>query len=36
ARLIYVPVYALGIPYLRTAIWAVSMVGIVMLLVPLF
>lgn len=36
ARLVYVPVYALGIPYLRTLIWTVSMVGIVMLLVPLF
>jgi uncharacterized MAPEG superfamily protein len=36
ARLVYVPVYALGIPYLRTLIWAASIVGIVMLLVPLF
>lgn len=36
ARLVYVPVYALGIPYLRTLIWTVSMVGIVMLLMPLF
>ena len=36
ARLIYVPVYALGIPYLRTLIWTVSIVGIVMLLTPLF
>jgi uncharacterized MAPEG superfamily protein len=36
ARLVYVPVYALGIPYLRTLIWAVSIAGIVMLLVPLF
>lgn len=36
SRLVYVPVYALGIPYLRTLIWTVSIVGIVMLLVPLF
>jgi uncharacterized MAPEG superfamily protein len=36
ARLVYVPVYAVGIPYLRTLIWAASIVGIVMLLGPLF
>lgn len=36
ARLIYVPVYAAGIPYLRTLVWAVSIVGIVLLLVALF
>lgn len=35
SRLVYIPVYALGIPYLRTLIWAVSIVGIVMLLTPL-
>ncbi|NUO72409.1 MAG: hypothetical protein HOQ10_06810 [Frateuria sp.] len=32
ARLVYVPVYAAGIPYLRTLVWAVSFVGIVLLL----
>ncbi|HEV2620694.1 MAG TPA: MAPEG family protein [Frateuria sp.] len=32
ARLVYVPVYAAGIPYLRTLVWAVSIVGIVLLL----
>lgn len=36
ARLVYVPVYAAGIPYLRTLVWAASIVGIVMLLVALF
>ena len=36
ARLIYVPVYAAGIPYLRTMIWAVSMAGIVLVLAALF
>jgi uncharacterized MAPEG superfamily protein len=36
ARVVYVPVYAFGIPYLRTLVWAVSIVGIVMLLTPLF
>ncbi|GFZ94647.1 MAPEG family protein [Dyella caseinilytica] len=35
ARLVYVPVYALGIPYLRTLIWTASIVGIVLLLPPL-
>ena len=32
ARLVYLPVYAAGIPYLRTLIWAVSIAGIVLLL----
>ena len=36
ARLVYVPVYAAGIPYLRTLIWVVSIVGIVLLLAALF
>jgi uncharacterized MAPEG superfamily protein len=35
ARVAYVPVYALGIPYLRTLVWTASMVGIVMALTPL-
>lgn len=32
ARLVYVPVYASGIPLLRTMIWTVSIVGLVMVL----
>jgi uncharacterized MAPEG superfamily protein len=32
ARLAHLPVYAAGIPYLRTLIWTVSIVGIVMML----
>ena len=36
ARLIYVPVYAAGIPLLRTGIWAVSVAGIVMVLTACF
>ena len=36
ARLAYVPAYALGISYVRTAIWAVSMAGLIMVLLPLF
>ncbi|CAM5346976.1 MAPEG family protein [Rhodanobacter lindaniclasticus] len=35
ARVAYLPVYAAGIPYLRTAIWAVSIAGIALVLVAL-
>jgi uncharacterized MAPEG superfamily protein len=30
ARLAYVPIYAAGVPFLRTLVWAVSLVGIVL------
>ncbi len=36
ARVAYVPAYAFGIPYLRSAIWGVSIVGLVMLVSALF
>ena len=36
ARVVYVPIYAAGIPYLRTLIWTVSIVGLVIMLVALF
>lgn len=36
ARLAYLPVYAAGIPYLRTGIWAVSLVGLAMIILALF
>ena len=32
ARLIYVPLYAAGIPYVRSLVWVVSLLGIVLLL----
>jgi uncharacterized MAPEG superfamily protein len=32
ARVVYLPVYAIGIPYLRTLVWTVSIVGLVMVL----
>jgi uncharacterized MAPEG superfamily protein len=32
ARLVYVPVYALGIQVVRTIVWALSIVGLVMVL----
>ncbi|HWF64953.1 MAG TPA: MAPEG family protein [Rhizomicrobium sp.] len=36
ARLIYVPVYALGIQVVRTIVWAVSIIGLVMVLLAAF
>jgi uncharacterized MAPEG superfamily protein len=36
ARVVYVPVYALGIAVLRTVVWAVSVIGIVMVLLAAF
>lgn len=35
ARVIYVPAYVMGIPLLRTFIWAVSMVGLILMLIRL-
>ncbi|MBV9990307.1 MAG: MAPEG family protein [Alphaproteobacteria bacterium] len=32
ARVLYVPAYVLGVPFLRTLIWAASLVGILMVL----
>ncbi len=32
ARLVYLPVYIVGIPYLRTLVWATGFVGLLMLL----
>lgn len=36
ARLAYVPAYAAGLPWIRTIIWQVATVGIVLCMVPLF
>jgi uncharacterized MAPEG superfamily protein len=36
ARVAYLPVYALGLPVVRTGVWGVSVVGIVLMLVALF
>ena len=36
ARVAYVPVYLIGIAYLRTAIWLVSIVGLGMIAAPMF
>ena len=35
ARVIYVPVYLFGVPYLRTGIWGGSIVGLVAMLAQL-
>lgn len=35
ARLAYLPLYAAGIPMIRTLAWAVSLVGLVMVIWPL-
>ena len=35
ARLIYVPLYAFGVPFIRSVVWGVSLVGIALLLVAL-
>jgi uncharacterized MAPEG superfamily protein len=31
-RLIYAPLYAIGIPYLRTIAWIVSLIGLILVL----
>lgn len=36
ARAVYVPLYASGIPTIRTLVWLAAMVGLVMVLVALF
>ena len=36
ARLVYLPIYLAGIPYLRTAVWAVSLWGMLQVLEALF
>ena len=35
ARLAYVPVYIIGVPWLRTALWGVSFVGLLQVLLQL-
>ena len=36
ARVIYLPLYAAGVPVVRTVVWTVSMIGLAMVLWPLF
>ena len=35
ARVAYLPIYLFGIPYLRTLVWALSLIGMLHLLPPL-
>jgi uncharacterized MAPEG superfamily protein len=35
ARLVYVPIYLIGIPWVRTGAWAVSIAGLVLILIQL-
>ena len=32
ARVLYVPLYAFGVPLLRTVVWAVSISGLIMII----
>ena len=36
ARVAYVPLYAFGIPYVRSLVWVVSLAGLIMVLASLF
>ncbi|WP_266181579.1 MAPEG family protein [Dyella humicola] len=36
ARVVYLPVYLIGIPYLRTLVWATSLAGLLMVAFGLF
>jgi uncharacterized MAPEG superfamily protein len=36
ARVFYLPIYAAGIPLVRTVVWSVATLGIVMVLLALF
>jgi uncharacterized MAPEG superfamily protein len=36
ARLAYVPLYAFGVPYVRTAVWHVAVLGIAMIWLAVF
>lgn len=35
ARIIYLPIYAFGIPKIRTVVWLISMLGLLLVLIPL-
>jgi len=36
ARLIYVPLYAFGVPYIRSLVWLVGLAGLLMIIAALF
>ena len=35
ARVVYLPLYAYGIPYIRSIVWMISLIGILLVLCPL-
>jgi uncharacterized MAPEG superfamily protein len=35
ARIVYLPLYAVGVPVVRTVVWTISMIGIAVVLWPL-
>jgi uncharacterized MAPEG superfamily protein len=35
ARVVYVPIYIIGLPWIRTGVWAVSLVGLAMIFLQL-
>jgi uncharacterized MAPEG superfamily protein len=35
ARVVYLPLYALGIPVIRTVVWTISVIGLAMVIWPL-
>ena len=36
ARVVYVPLYAFGVPYVRGLVWLVSIAGLAMIITSLF
>jgi uncharacterized MAPEG superfamily protein len=36
ARIVYIPLYLMGIPYIRSAVWTVSAIGLFLMFVALF
>ena len=36
ARVVYLPLYAAGVPVIRTVVWSIGMIGLVMVIWPLF
>lgn len=36
ARLVYIPLYLLGVPYVRSLAWTVSMLGLLLMLIRFF
>lgn len=36
ARLLYIPLYLLGIPYIRSLVWVVSVIGLALMFVAVF